>query len=303
LFNLVIILGIYFFVLIGFVAKRSFKEIDEKTLILISIYFLQPMLAFWGIFTKPFEVSDIAAPAWYFVISIIGAGFGFLVFRLFFKDKKDIAIITAGGVIGNTGNLGLPLLVGIYGKSIAFYAVLINTANVFVLYIIGVFLYSLGSVGVRESIKNIFKIPVIWFSLLAIILNIAGVKLHPAIEHTVEMGAYASMTLQLIVFGVFIGGLNGVNIDIKVLFYGLFNKLILIPLLAFVVLYFSPLEPFLKAIVFLQVCMPLAIGNVNLASLYGCKPHTVTALILFTSVAFLGAFFLYADVFDATLSN
>jgi len=33
--------------------------------------------------------------------------------------------------------------------------------------------------------------------------------------------------------------------------------------------------------------MPLAVANVNLASLYECRPRDVTALVLVTSVLFL----------------
>ena len=291
--TLIIICGIYFFVLIGFSAKKIFNEIHEKTLVLLSVYFLQPMLAFWGILSKPFEPKDFAAPSLYFAISIFGAVFSFFIFRKILGDKKDAAIVSAGGVIGNTGNLGVPLLIGLYGKGVAFYAVLINTANVFVLYIIGVFLYSLGSVSAKESIKNILKIPVIYFSSLAIALNFAGVTLSAPIEKIVEMGAYASMTLQLIIFGVFLGGLKGIKINLKITFYGVLNKAVLIPLIAFIILHFVDIAPTLKTILFLQICMPLAVSNVNLASLYNCKPYEVTALILASSALFIPLFFVY----------
>lgn len=295
---LITILGIYFFVFIGFVAKKKFNEISEKTLVLLSIYFLQPMLAFWGILGKEASLHDYATPALYFGISLVGAIFSYAFFGRFLQDKKDLAIVTAGGVIGNTGNLGVPLLIALFGKGIAFYAVLINTANVFVLYIIGVFLYSLGSVNAKESFKNIFKIPVIWFSILAILLNFMGVTLNEHVEKIIEMGAYTSMTLQLIIFGVFIGGLTKVEIHPKTLIYGLFNKTIFMPFIAFCVLYFIPLEPLLKTILFLQICMPLAVSNVNLSSLYSCKPYDTTALILASSLLFLCTFFIYINIFN-----
>ncbi|MEY4505382.1 MAG: hypothetical protein RL154_1683 [Pseudomonadota bacterium] len=294
---LITIAGIYFFVLLGFSAKRLFNEIHERTLVLISVYFLQPMLAFWGILGKPFEFEDFITPTLYFLISFMGALIGYVLFSKILSNKKDVAIVTATGIIGNTGNLGVPLLIGIYGKSVAFYAILINTANVFVLYIIGVFLYSLGSISAKDSFKNIFKIPVIWFSLLAIILNFAGITLNSSVEKIVEMGAYTSMTLQLIIFGVFIGGLKNVKIDKKILLYGLLNKAIFIPFIAFLILYFIDIEPFLKTVLFLQICMPIAVSNVNLSSLYNCEPHNTTALILASSLIFLFAFFIYAKVF------
>jgi len=43
----------------------------------------------------------------------------------------------------------------------------------------------------------------------------------------------------------------------------------------------------IKGILFLELMMPLAVANVNLASLYECRPKDVTALVLVTSLLFL----------------
>ena len=278
-------------------AKRVFNEIDERTLVLLSVYFLQPMLAFWGILGKKMEVGDFAAPALYLAISIIGSVIGFVFFSRFVADKKDAVLITAAGVIGNTGNLGIPLLVGLFGKDAAFYAVLVNTANVFVLYIIGVFLYSMGNFTTREALKNIVSIPVIWFSFLAIVMNFAGVTLVPSVALVVEMGAHTSMVIQLVIFGVFMAGLGGVSVEKKTLVFAMVNKFAFMPLIAFVVLSFCDISLFVKTVVFLQVCMPLAVSNVNLASLYDCKPYAVTALILVSAMLFLLLIFPFLRVF------
>jgi malate permease and related proteins len=290
-------LGVYFFVALGFAAKRKFRELDERTLILLSVYFLQPILSFWGILGKSIELSDLYAPLGYFAISLIGAILGWFIFVTVLKDKKAAAIATAGGIIGNTGNLGIPLLVALYGKSVAFYAVLINLANVVILYTVGVFLYSLGSCDTKTALKNIAKMPVLWSATVAMALNIAGVSFHPAFMQTIEMGAYASMVLQLLIFGIFIGGLGKLSVDIKTLVATMTSKFILLPLLAFALLSLVNMPPLIKTLVFLQVCMPLAVSNVILASLYECKPYTVTANILASFVLFLGLFFVYRGLF------
>lgn len=291
------ILGVYFFVALGFVAKRMFSEIHERTLILLSVYFLQPILSFWGILGAKIDFTAVSAPLIYFGISLFAAVFGFFVFSRIFEDKKDAVIVTAGGVIGNTGNLGIPLLLAMFGKAAVLYAVLINVANIFVLYVIGVFLYSLGSYTAREAIKNILSMPVIWSTIAAILMNYFGVTLPSAFEQTVEMGAYTSMTIQLIIFGVFLGGLGRFRPDMKLMAWGMGYKFAVVPLLAFTVLSFLDIPNFVKALVFLQVCMPLAVNNVNLASLYDCKPYTVTANILASAVLFAGLIFIYKSVF------
>lgn len=291
------IVGVYIFVLLGFVAKRTFSEIHERTLVLLSVYFLQPILSFWGILGAKIDLTALSAPLMYFGISLFSAVFGFLMFRVLFKEKKDAVIVTAGGVIGNTGNLGIPILLAMFGKSVALYAVLINLANIFVLYVIGVFLYSMGSYTAKEAIKNILSMPVIWSSGLALWMNYAQIGIPDALTQTVEMGAYTSMTIQLIIFGVFLGGLTRFKPDIKLVAWGMGYKFLIVPAFAFLALTLAPLDPLVRALVFLQVCMPLAVNNVNLASLYDCKPYTVTANILVSSVLFVGLIFLYKGVF------
>ncbi len=291
------IIGVYFFVTLGFAAKRIFDEISERTLVLLSVYFLQPILSFWGILGAKIDAAAVTAPLVYFSISLFAALFGYFIFSRIFEDKRDAVIVTAGGVIGNTGNLGIPLLLAMFGKGAVFYAVLINLANIFVLYVIGVFLYSLGNYTAKEALKNILSMPVIWSALAAIALNISGFELPGALAQTVEMGAYTSMTLQLIIFGVFLGGLGRFKPDFRIVAWGMGYKFLAVPMLAFVVLGLLSIEPFLKTLIFLQVCMPLAVNNVNLASLYNCKPYTVTANILVSSVLFLGLIFVYKSLF------
>ncbi len=291
------ILGVYFFVSLGFAAKRMFGEIHERTLVLLSVYFLQPILSFWGILGAKIDFSALSAPFVYFGISLFAAMFGFFVFSRVFADKKDAVIVTAGGIIGNTGNLGIPLLLAMFGKTAVLYAVLINVANIFVLYVVGVFLYSLGSYTARDAIKNILSMPVVWSTSIAILMNYFGITLPDAFNQTIEMGAYTSMTLQLIIFGVFLGGLGRFRPDFKLMVWGMGYKFMAVPLFAFLVLSFLSIDPFIKSLIFLQVCMPLAVNNVNLASLYGCKPYTVTANILASSLLFVGLIFIYKSIF------
>ncbi|HOI83020.1 MAG TPA: AEC family transporter [Campylobacterales bacterium] len=291
------IIGVYFFVSLGFAAKRIFGEIDERTLVLLSVYFLQPILSFWGILGAKIDFAAISAPLIYFGISLFAAVFGFFVFSRVFEDKKDAVIVTAGGVIGNTGNLGIPLLLAMFGKTAVFYAVLINIANIFVLYVVGVFLYSLGSYTAKEAIKNILSMPVVWSTLAALLMNHFGLTVPDSFEQTIEMGAYTSMTLQLIIFGVFLGGLGRFRPDFRLMLWGMGYKFLAVPLFAFTVLSFLDIDLFIKSLIFLQVCMPLAVNNVNLASLYGCKPYAVTANILASAVLFIGLIFVYKSVF------
>lgn len=291
------ILSIYIFILMGYIAKMSFKEqIDDKTITLINVYFLQVFLTFWGLLIKPIDASLIFAPSIYLAIVAVVILISALFAKLLFEDKKEYSIATVAAVIGNTGNLGIPINIAIFGNDSIPYTTIINLVNVFVVYTIGVFYYSRGSFDTKTSLKNILKLPILWAAIIAIVLSVNGYKPDGAILNTLMMGAYASMTMQLFLFGIYMYGTKIREISKTLMIWVLSFKFILLPSIAFIVLINTNLEPMIKGIIFVELMMPLAVANVNLASLYECKPRIITGLVFVSSFVFLGIILVAVEV-------
>ncbi len=291
--TIIAILSIYLFVGLGFFVKMKFKEkIEERSLVLISIYTLQPILTIWGLTGKEINLNLIYAPFFYLIVVFIALIFSYFIAKFSFSDKKDNSIFLASSLIGNTGNLGIPLAVALYGQESIIYTTLLNLANVFFVHTFGVFFYSRGNYSFKQSMINIIKLPILWFAILGIILNLNEVKFESSINKALEMGAYSSIVLQLIIFGIYLYSTKLKEINYKLLLNVLNVKFILLPLITFVLLQFSSFNEYEKAIIFLQMAMPLAVANVNYASLYECKPIDVTSLVFVSSVIFLGFIFL-----------
>lgn len=286
--TVIALLSLYFFIFIGFLAKRRFKEdFSDKTLTLLSIYTLQPFLAFWGIMLKPIDTNFVLVPFSYFLAIVLSFLILFSLRKRFFTTTKEQSIFTVSPLIGNTGNLGIPLAIILFGEIGAVYTNAINLVNVFVVYTIGVFLYSRGNFSMKESIKNIFEIPIMWFAILAIILNLNGVTFNEPVNQALQMGAYASMTIQLVLFGVYLEGISLNNFSRKLLSLVSFNKFILLPTAGLLVIYILDLKGLEATILMLELMVPLALTNATLATLYDCKPKDVTANIVFTSLLFI----------------
>lgn len=287
------ILSIYVFILLGFLAKMSFKEqIDDKTITLINVYFLQVFLTFWGLLIKPIDSSLFFAPSVYFLIVLSVVIFSALVATLLFKNKKEYSIATVAAIIGNTGNLGIPINIAIFGEDSIPYTTIINLVNVFVVYTIGVFYYSRGSFNTKTSLINILKLPILWAATIAILLSSNGYTPDGPILNMLMMGAYASMTMQLFLFGIYLYGTKIKEISKTLVLWVLSVKFILLPSIAFIVLINIEMDKMIKGIIFLELMMPLAVANVNLSSLYDCKPKLVTALVFISSIVFLFVIFL-----------
>ncbi len=293
------ILAIYIFIVMGYLAKLTFKdEIDDKTITLINVYFLQVFLTFWGLLIRPIDITLLHAPAIYLFIVFMALIISLFVAHKLFSSPKEYSIATVAAIIGNTGNLGIPINIAIFGEESIPYTTVVNLVNVFVVYTVGVYFYSRGSYDSKTSLKNILKIPILWAAIIAIGLSIYGYRPSGIILNTLMMGAYASMTMQLFLFGIYLHETKIKKLSKKLTAWVLTSKFILLPLLAFGVLVNIELDPMIKGIIFIELMMPLAVANINLASLYDCSPKVVTGLVFVSSFMFLGVIFIAVEILN-----
>ena len=281
----------------GYLSKVSFKDkIDDKTITLLNVYFLQVFLTFWGLLVRPVDITLLYAPSVYLGIVAVVVIISALFAKFLFENKKEYSIATVAAIIGNTGNLGIPLNIAIFGEESIPYTTVVNLVNVFVVYTIGVFYYSRGTYDTKTSLLNIVKLPILWAAVLAIILSVNDYKPSEAVMNTLMMGAYASMTMQLFLFGIYLYGTKIKLISKRLIIWVLSFKFLILPVVAFIALSFINLDPMIKGIIFIELLMPLAVANVNLASLYDCQPRVVTALVFISSFLFLGIIFIGVEV-------
>jgi len=286
--TLLSIIFVYIFILLGYIAKWIFKnEMDSKTLTLFSVYFLQSFVTVWGFSTAPLSTEHFIVPLYYIAIILLLLLPTLYLTKKLIPEPKERAIVNIAGFVGNTGNIGIPLGIALFGMESVIYTTLINIANVFVVYILGVYIYSRGSFSIKQSLFNIIKIPIIPASIIAITLNLFQLSVPLQIQEFLKMGAYAGIVLQLFLLGTFLYKINLFDVKKSLFIIVIGQKFLLIPLFTAIVLSFTELPLFIQGIIFMEMSVPLAIANINLASLYNCKPKDVTALILGSTLLFI----------------
>ena len=295
--TLIAILGIYLFILVGFSSKVVFKQkIDPSTLNLLSVYFLQVFLTIWGLTKRDIDFELIVSPFLYLAIILSVLLFSSVLSRYIFKDKSERSIASVAALIGNTGNLGIPLGIAIFGEQSIAYTTLINLMNVFFVYTFGVYFYSRGKFSVKDSLLNILKLPILYAATIAIILNISHIHIPQVLEKTLMMGAYTSMSIQLILFGMYMYEVQLKQASKKLIFYVMGKKFLFIPILAYIILINIDIPTLAKSILFFELLMPLAVANVNIGSLYKNNVSVITSLVLLSSFIFLGVLLFSLDI-------
>jgi predicted permease len=285
---------------LGFVAKKIFtNQIDEKTLVIVSLYFFQPILIFWGLTKSPINYEFVASPFIYLVIVLITLLLLIFINKRIFIDRTEQSIYLASSLVGNTGNLGIPLGIALFGIESVPYTSIINIGNTLFIYIFSVYFFARDQFSIKQAIISIMKIPGIWFALLALIINYNGITINKHIYSALEMGAYTSMVIQLLIFGIYLYSVRIKSIPWHLSLHISFVKHILLPFIGiFIVLCFTNLNSFVASILIMELMVPLAVNNVNLAALYNCKPFDVAATILISSSLFVMFLYFYIEVIN-----
>ena len=220
-----------------------------------------------------------------------------LVNKLIFRDRTNQSIYLATALVGNTGNLGIPLGIALFGIESLPYTSIINIANILFIYIFSVYFFAREQFLLKEAIFAIFKIPAIWFTLFAIFINYQQIPINKHISTALEMGAYTSMVIQLLIFGMYLYSVKIKSMPWHLSLHISFVKHILLPIIGIiVVLYFTNLNSFVASILIMELMVPLAVNNVNLAALYNCKPSNVTATILISTTLFVFLLYFYVEI-------
>jgi predicted permease len=263
------------------------EELNEKSIVKLNVYFLLPILAFWGLLTQKIDLQILKVPFLYLLICVITLVCTTIIAKKFFNNPKDISIVSMASITGVTGSIGIPLGITLFSKSSVIYTSLINTISMLFVYTVGVYIYSRGAYSIKKSFVNVFKMPIIWASFLAIIFNLFNSHVNKSFFKTLEMGAYGAIVMQLVVFGIFLKEAKIKEVSVKLLSVVMSLKFILIPIIATFVLYIFHLEKLPLSSILLELIVPLAITNVSLASLFDCKPKLVTSLVFISSIIFI----------------
>lgn len=269
----------------GFTVKKVFTtQIDERTLVLISLYCFQPILIFWGLTKAPINYEFVASPIVYLLIVLFCLVILLLVNKKIFAQRQEQSIYLAVALVGNTGNLGIPMGIALFGIESVPYTSIINIANIVFIYIFSVYFFARENFSLKQAIFSILKIPGIWFVPLALLVNYNGITINKYIYSALEMGAYTSMVLQLLIFGIYLSSVKVRTMPWYSSLHISFVKHLLLPAVGIaIIINFTNLNAYVASILVMELMVPLAVNNVNLAALYHCKPYDVAASVLVSS--------------------
>ncbi|SHN23633.1 AEC family transporter [Gracilibacillus kekensis] len=300
-----VVIPLFAIILCGFLAGRFSLLSFESTTALNNFvyYFSLPALLFLSISTAPVEqLLD-----WNFIllnICIVSTMFVFSMFIFRFVFKKTFPELSLYGMIttyGNTGFLGIPLLITAFGQAAAIPAAIINF--VYDVLIISFIIISIELVKSRKShkknspinllqliVKSIFLNPINASLILGVLVALTSIPVPQPVYVFTEILSPAAGPTALFALGLGLSGernvLKNKNYQFSELMTLVVLKLIALPLLAIFYIYFviQPENAMWAKSVILLSAVPTGALVYVFAEKYNTMAKQVPLYILITTV-------------------
>ena len=155
---------------IGFVVGR-YKEVRKESIANLLIFSITPMVVLHGLIQHPLKQGD-------FLLPLAGAGLSCTLALITYwalslasvpRPSRNILACSAGNV--NSGYVGLPVAIAVFGEQAAPYAILLSFG--FILYenSVGYYLTARGHYSAKDSLWKLLKLPGVYAFALGLTLN------------------------------------------------------------------------------------------------------------------------------------
>ena len=269
------------------------KEANEfLTSLLIKI--ITPCMILSSITSKELTDETFAATVETLIFAILffvlAAVVGYILCRFVIHvDKEDLGMyaFTFGSI--NSGFIGFPITLALFGSDILYLMVIHNIALTVYLYSFGPTILGLGDRGkksfdFKSFLLSFWNINAI-VSLISIVMLFAGLHLPSALFETAETIGDATVPVSMLLVGMQLGDTN----PVKMLAHGKMvaislTKMLLLPVLTFLAVNWLPIPTGVKLCLTFAAVFPAAVAAVPVTSLEGKNALSCAEVVAFTTL-------------------
>jgi len=278
------ILPIALVALSGAVIGRVFS-LELRTLARLNIYLLVPALVLTGIYGSELQFKSAALIVICFLLNCAVlyavAQASAKVFNLSVARRKSL---TATTLLANTANIGLPFILFSLGEAAMERAIVYLVASALFIACTGpVFL---KEEGLKVGLVVTLKLPVLWATVIGIILQTFAWTVPIPLDRALEMISAAAIPIALVTLGI---QLSQTKFSIGMYeAFAVVLRLIVSPISAYGIGTLLGLEGLDLAVLVLQSAMPVAVNTLIWVTEFGGDPiQTAKAIVLSTVASFI----------------
>ncbi len=275
LYILNITLPVILLLAIGFL-YGSKKKINPKTLTDIVLFLLAPALIFHTLSTRNLNIQNIFEICFFSLSILLIPGLIATLIKKILKIKTTVFVPTI--MIMNSVSLPFPLAFLAFGEEGLSQVVLLSIPQIFITFTIGIIIY-----GGRSNLKEPLRMPVLYASIIGILIAIFKFPVPVFIEKFAQMTGRGMFPLELFALGY---RLRDIRIsDFKISLFVSFLRFAIGFATAYFLTEFFSMNKILRACIFLVSCSPPAVLNYVFAERY-TEEGRIAASIVFIGTVF-----------------
>jgi predicted permease len=260
----------------------KYVKVNPRSISQLAFYIFSPCLVFKLLTSSQLDHTEILRMGGFAVAGVLLIGLlAWIAGRLFHFERRLLVAVMLAVMFGNSGNYGLSLNLFAFGKDALPYASLYFVVVLLSMYTLGVFLASLGSSGGKAALLGLLKVPAVYATLAALLVNQLGWALPLPIDRTVTLLGDATIPTLMVLMGaqLYHSQWNG-----QFLALGLANsmRLVVAPFMAIGLATLFGLTGTAFQAGVAQSSMPTAVVMTILATEYNVEPSFVSSVV-FTS--------------------
>lgn len=279
----------------GFLTRNFFADPPSvaKRIIGINLLAFEPVIAFWTLWGLTLHICQAVLPLCGLAISFTGLAIGAVISYIMKLRRKRRATFLISSSLSNhgatMGGFVCYLLLGEQGLALSF---------LFILYFMPYVLLAMFPYASRSASAE--KGPVLRYSdyildkrntpllgiVLALVCKVAGIQ-RPALPIPIDLFVVLSVSLYYYTLGI-TAQIGNLRSEMTALASLSLIKFILIPLITISALNYLDLNPVVRAVIFLQSCMPVAVYSVITAVLFDLDIDMASKLFILNTALFMG---------------
>lgn len=250
--------------LIGVLLRRAYGlTIESQRLVVALIVNIGlPSIVLSSVFNFQLDSEMMKQILTIFIISVVLNTLGILFIHYLakkqFKAKdKEASELAITATLGNTAFIGLPLCYVLLGAQGALLAAIFDAGLDFVIWTLCVFLLQREKGFRLRNLAAMINIPLLAI-VIALTLGALQFEAHEVLKQLTKSLAAIASPMGMIYIGLLIPDLWKVihKIDLKRVTAGIIFKIIVFPLLAFLLIFLLPIDSMVMKVVLVQATMP-----------------------------------------------
>ncbi len=256
-----VIFPVFFVIGVGYYLGKKNPKFDTNFITVFAGNIGTPAMIFYTVTTTGITLNIFIH---YFVYALLMiGGFALIGLILLFLLRKDLSMELPPLILPNTGNMGIPICLFAYGTEGLGIASAVASVIILFHFTLGIFLAKK-----KFSFDVVVKSPPVYAIIISVIFLFFQIQTPLFLENTTFLLTYATIFLVLMSLGI---ALTKLKFSLKDSILLSLCRVILGPIIAFIIIYYFNLSGFAAGVLLIQSAMPSAILNYLVGSMYSPK--------------------------------